>query len=108
MCRQQKEAENREEGKFGTEEKPKEKNEKAKAKKKKRRADRRLCYAGQSKAPLELHKGPHQFSECIFFFFLTSQNQASEKKKKAGKWPKKLPRATPQRIARGKANKRSL
>lgn len=34
MCRQQKEAENREEGKFGTEEKPKEKNEKAKAKKK--------------------------------------------------------------------------
>ena len=85
MCRQQKEAENREEGKFGTEEKPKEKNEKAKAKKKKRRADRRLCYAGQSKAPLELHKGPYQFSECIFFFFFdfAKSSQREKKKKRA-------------------------
>lgn len=65
MCRQQKEAENREEGKFGTEEKPK---EEAKKQRQKKSADRRLRYAGQSKAPLELHKGPHQFSECIFFF----------------------------------------
>ena len=43
MCRQQKEAENREEGKFGTEEKPKEKNEKAKAKKKKRANGQKNC-----------------------------------------------------------------